>query len=53
MLLASVVGDSGSSGIVGGNGCSSLGMVHFGEGGSERIGFLGVVEEGSQFCLGS
>jgi hypothetical protein len=51
MKLNSVVCDSSSSGIVGGDGCSVLGMAHFGEGASERIGFLGVVEEGSGFCL--
>jgi hypothetical protein len=52
-LFDSAVGDSSCSGVVGGKGGGVSGMAHFSEGNWKRAGFLGIMEEGSQFCFGS
>jgi hypothetical protein len=51
-LFYGVIGDAGSAGIVGLNGCDRLGMTHVSKGSSQPCGFLAIVEDGFKFGFG-
>jgi hypothetical protein len=51
-LFDGAVGDSSCSGVVSSKNDGNLGMANFGEGNLMRAGFLGIMEEGSQFRFG-